>query len=134
MSNKTTYRFYVNNKRVATAIFWERGSKHMSSILEVYPLQTQMIQPTAGKAKRFQRTFDSEAKWREHCLRDYVPTCDTRFEVVSSQEEPKEPPKPKTNWICPACKKGPGNDHRVCICRSFNYSVQAWEKACGIKN
>lgn len=40
----------------------------------------------------------------------------------------------KVQWICPYCGLGPGNDHRMCICRGFNYSVAAWEEACGIRS
>lgn len=37
-----------------------------------------------------------------------------------------------STWICAYCHLGPGNDHRMCICRGFNYSVTAWEEAAGI--
>ena len=43
-------------------------------------------------------------------------------------------PKPelldKQHWICPYCDLPLGNDHRLCICHGFNYSIKAWEQAC----
>jgi hypothetical protein len=51
--------------------------------------------------------------------------------VASEAAQSKGESKP---WTCPACGKGPGNDHRMCICRSYNFSVTLWEEACGIRN
>ncbi len=136
---KTTYRFFVNNKRVATAVTWNY-SENICKILEVFP-----------KPKEFGLCYNTEAEWRAHCERDYVPKYTTRVEVTepisvvanplvtpapNSESNPVATPEPtpkKKPWICPACFKGPGNDHRMCICRAFNYSVDAWEKACGIR-
>lgn len=215
MSNKTTYRFFVDNKRVATAVFWEMGSKHMSPILEVYPRQS----TTAGPSGRpLMAIFHSEDAWRKHCLEDYVPKvksrvetttktksdptldkvrpyrldeteaithrffvgnkhmatavvygrsilqvyprlpgsrmsetletwtkhCEetynpqpvTRFEVTKKEVKEIAPTPvfvPKRNWICPPCGKGPGNDHRMCICRAYDFSVEAWEIAVGLR-
>lgn len=39
------------------------------------------------------------------------------------------PPSTPENWACGHCSLGPGNDHRMCICKAYNYSVEAWEKA-----
>jgi hypothetical protein len=116
---KTTYRFFVNNKRVATAVTWERVPGQ-PCILEVSapPLPNLSLQ-----------VFHTVDQWKEHCERYYVPKTSTRFET--SSKKTKMPAK-KT-WICPACNKGPGNDHRMCICTAYNYSVAAWEEACGIR-
>lgn len=250
MSNKnqTTYRFFVDNKRVSTAIYWPMGAKHYNPILEVFPLQTTILQ----NGRRLMATFHSEEEWRKHCLEEYVPKVKSRVETVTktkrdpkldefrryrtgdteaithrffaggkhmatavvygsrilqvyprlsgsrmfdnleswskhceekynpkpvtrfevTKKEVKELPAPtysldeavkkdfqafigalndgiaekksnasstsvsqrKTYWICPACGLGPGNDHRMCICRAFNFSIADWEKACGIKN
>lgn len=220
MSEQTTYRFFVDNKRVATAVFWKMGSKHMSPILEVFPRQS----TTAGPSGRpLMAIFHTENAWREHCLEDYVPKQKSRVETVT---KPKRDPKldefrryrtgqtesvthrffvgdkhmatavvyasgilqvfprlpgsrmfqniekwtkhceekynpqpvtrfevtkkevketttrpaapapvfvPKKNWICTICCLGPGNDHRMCICRFFDFSIADWEIAVGIR-
>jgi hypothetical protein len=33
------------------------------------------------------------------------------------------------DWLCGACNLPAGNDHRPCICTTYNFSVQAWEDA-----
>jgi hypothetical protein len=123
---KTTYRFFVNNKRVATAVSWQ-PSHGEPCILEVCapPIKNLHL-----------RTFDTEAEWREHCERYYVQKQITRVEVTTPDKKPKKEayPAPKQTWTCPACGLGPGNDHRMCICRAFNYSVYEWERACGIRH
>lgn len=43
---------------------------------------------------------------------------------------PAEPVFDVSNFMCPACGHGSGADHRMCICRAYNYSVKAWENAC----
>jgi hypothetical protein len=52
---------------------------------------------------------------------------------LSDDYEVLEERVPKRTWTCPACGKGAGNDHRMCICYAFNYSVEEWERACGIR-
>lgn len=217
---KTTYRLFIDNKRVATAVFWEMGSKHMSPILEVYPRQSTNVGPSG---RPLMAIFHSEDAWRNHCLEDFVPKqtsrvetttktksdptldqvrpyrldnteaithrffvgdkhmatavvygsrilqvyprlsgsrmfnnletwtnhCEekynpqpvTRFEVTKKDvkettpttSEPTPVFVPKKNWICPPCGKGPGNDHRMCICRYYNFNVQAWEMVVGLR-
>lgn len=39
------------------------------------------------------------------------------------------PPLDKKDWVCAYCDLPLGNDHRMCICRGFNYSVEEWRKA-----
>ena len=259
MSEQTTYRFFVDNKRVATAIFWKTGSKHMSPILEVFPRQTTIL----PSGRPLMAIFHSEEEWRKHCLEEYVPKQKSRVETVTkkksdpkldkvrpyrlddteaithrffvgdnhmatavvygrrilqvsprlsgsrmfdnletwtkyceksynpqpvtrfevTKKEVKELPpavptpvtivhpspspldklvqkdfetfvgalnnriaekksqssstpafKPNKYWICPACNLGPGNDHRMCICRAYNFSVEKWEIAVGLHN
>ena len=50
----------------------------------------------------------------------------------NNPSDSKAAPRPldKKFWVCSACDLPLGNDHRMCICRAFNYSVEAWEKAC----
>jgi hypothetical protein len=120
---KTTYRFFVNNKRLATAVVWNY-SESIQKILEVFP-----------KPKEFGLCYNTEAEWRAHCERDYVPKYITRVEVSAPTPVANPEPTPKKKpWICPVCFKGPGNDHRMCICIGFNYSVARWEEACGIRS
>jgi hypothetical protein len=116
---KTTYRFFVNNKRVATAVTWER-----------VPGQPCILEVSAPSIPNLSlQIFDSINQWKEHCERYYVPKTSIRIETSSNTTEFI----PRKQWICPACKKGPGNDHRMCICTAYNYSVAAWEEACGIR-
>ena len=61
-SNTTTYRFFVDNKRVATAVFWKTGSKHWSPILEVFPLQSTIL----DDGRRLMAVFHSEEEWRQY--------------------------------------------------------------------
>ena len=178
---KNTYRFFVDNKRVATAVSWQPNSGE-SCILEVCSPPIKNLQL---------KTFDTVEEWQDHCERYYVPKPSTRVEitqstrksttqstralntvVVPNQESPslivcrscsgnhwtlscpiyshgpeayherqkkiqlateKNKVAKKDEWICPPCGLGPGNDHRMCICRAFNFSVAAWEEACGIR-
>jgi hypothetical protein len=50
------------------------------------------------------------------------------------QPVPKPQPQPKPAlsqkwWVCAYCHLPIGNDHRMCICQAFNYSVDAWKAA-----
>jgi len=37
---------------------------------------------------------------------------------------------PENLWWCPACNRGLGNDHRMCVSRHFHFDGTAWENAC----
>jgi hypothetical protein len=56
-------------------------------------------------------------------------------ELQTVAPAPAPAPSPKTaepqgdDWLCGACKLPAGNDHRPCICSTYNFSVQAWEEA-----
>jgi hypothetical protein len=127
----STVRVYVNNKRIATGKPWK------GKFLQVYPEQ---------------KTYASEAEWRSAVYQSVVASI--RFEVKTVEKKveakanpivvPKVPVKPilnpedeeeeekkpvDQNWICGYCRLPPGNDHRMCICRGYNYSVIDWEKA-----
>lgn len=142
---KTTHRFFVNGKRVATAVDWT-NKEGRTCVLEVCSPPVKGLELT---------TFDSVLEWQKHCERNYMPKVDYNFETVwtFAKGKPATAPKPKRKaaeapapapaaesevapkkktWTCPVCFKGPGNDHRLCICRGFNYSVARWEEACGI--
>ncbi len=110
----STVRFFVNDKRVSTAVQLTDGT-----LLQVYPKHQQ---------------FENQKEWEEYWNDSTLVKPVTQVEVTP----PKAPVKPRAkrlvNWICPACGRGPGNDHRMCICRAFGYSVAAWEKACGIRS
>lgn len=125
MSKQLTYRFYVNDKRVSTAVLWScpDDKKH---ILQVYPTRD---------------IFESEKKWRLYWEQKTTPVIrvETSLSVKPTPETTQRSPTPpssadESRWCCPACGKGPGNDHRMCICHAFNYSVDAWKEACGIQN
>lgn len=122
----STIRAIVNNKRVATGKPWK------NQFLQVYPEL---------------KTFASEAEWRSQVYQSILSSIKFEPEVVEEKkmavkkEEAKKPPVPvvppvapaqpkqeSDDWICGYCSKGPGNDHRMCICKGYYYSVQAWEK------
>jgi hypothetical protein len=42
---------------------------------------------------------------------------------------PSMPPLTQKWWVCAYCHLPIGNDHRMCICQAFNYSVDAWKAA-----
>ena len=168
-SGSKTLRFYVNNKRVSTAVRVADGY-----ILQVYPMRQRFADEgdwlsfwenhsvakpkcrveglvsneLANAAKDLDPSFrcsqcllgpdidhrncivlkfkgDLEA-WKSAGLQQKNPT--------PPAPSPALPNKKTKSWICPACGLGPGNDHRMCICQAFHYSIDAWEKACGIRN
>ena len=90
-SKQTTYRFFVDNKRVATAIFWDY-SGYIQKILEVFPLQTTILQ----HGRRLMAIFHSEEEWRKHCLRDYVPKYKTRVETITTSKTIQSSDKTET--------------------------------------
>lgn len=109
-------RVFVNNKRLSTG----RTMKD-TTFLQVYPEL---------------KSYPSEAFWRSAWTDKIRESITFKVEEVPPPKKSRAPkqtsePKPveqnKHNWICSYCNKGPGNDHRMCICHGFNYSVQAWE-------
>lgn len=101
-------RFLINDKRVSTAVPLNDGT-----ILQVYPIK---------------KKFLNENAWRV----SWESSSAAKPSIRVEQEEDSVR-HVKKDWICPACGKGPGNDHRMCICFAFDYSVERWEIACGIR-
>lgn len=167
-SGSKTLRFYVNNKRVSTAVRVTDGY-----ILQVYPMRQRFAdeedwcsfwenhsisKPTCHVEGLVSKEIAMAAKDIDPSFR--CPECllgpdiDHRNCIVLKfqgnleawkagglQQNNPSPPAPspalpakKKTWSCPICMKGPGNDHRMCICIGFNYSVDRWEQACGIRN
>jgi hypothetical protein len=57
-----------------------------------------------------------------------------RYEAIIPAPAPPAPSVAKEQqqgdeWLCGACNLPAGNDHRPCICSTYNFSVQAWEDA-----
>lgn len=118
----STVRVYLEKKRIATGKPWK------GKFLQVYPEM---------------KTFESEAQWRSHMYQSIL--SGIRFEVKEKEKEKENrktepvaapvapPPSPEPaeseNWICGYCRLPAGNDHRLCICNGYRYSVAAWEKA-----
>jgi len=122
MSNKTTYRFYVNNKRVATAVLWKPTSDRQC-ILEVF-------KPAIDK--RPLQEFNTVEEWKEYCQRYYVPKQTTHVEITGEESVPAR----RETWTCCICNLPPGNDHRMCIAQGFRWSqtpIRDWEEASGIR-
>lgn len=101
-------RFFVNDKRVSTAVPLNDGT-----ILQVYPSKKKFVNENAW---RLSWESSSAAK-----------------PSIRVEQEEDTVRNVKRDWICPACGLGPGNDHRMCICTAYNYSVERWEIACGIR-
>ena len=129
----STVRVFVNDKRMATGKPWK------TSFLQVYPTK---------------KIFTNEWEWRTSVYESIL--SGIRFEVKSNPVKMKAVSPPKVmneivrpvakkavlnpedseeeaetldrDWICGYCRLPPGNDHRMCICRGYNYSVGAWEK------
>ena len=99
----TTSRVYLNNKRISTGR-WLKDNK----FLQVYPEL---------------KHFSSEVEWRTEWTKKINDGISFRIELDTPPLQRRE----GTNWICSYCKRGPGNDHRMCICRGFHYDMQAWE-------
>lgn len=170
MSTSNTLRFYVNNKRISTAVrvkdcyilqvyprhqrfaneedwrsYWEMHQMCKPVIRVEGGMSLVSTQTQATKQKGFRcvvclldGTFDHRncivLKYKGNVTDWEAASVEHRKELQADVAAKAAEPKPKSNtWICPACNKGPGNDHRMCICRYFNYSVQAWEEACGIR-
>lgn len=130
----STVRFFINNKRVSTAVHLENGT-----LLQVYPEHT---------------IYENQTVWETHWNNTLLAKPILEVQTTPAQPKSDKPRKPRenplsvssdyedlydpvhttSNWICPACGQGPGNDHRMCICRAFNFSVEAWERACGIRH
>ena len=166
-SGSKTLRFYVNNKRVSTAVRVADGY-----ILQVYPMRQRfadeedwcsfwenhsVAKPTCRVEGLVSNELTIAAKEVDPSFR--CPECllgpdiDHRNCIVLKfkgnleewktaglhQKDPSPPapspalPNKKKPWSCPVCFLGPGNDHRMCICVGFNYSVDRWEEACGIR-
>lgn len=67
-----------------------------------------------------------------------APTSPPASEPLASEPpaaEPvaEEPLATVESFTCPACGLGSGADHRMCICRSYNYSPTEWEIACRLR-
>lgn len=125
----SSVRVYINNKRVATGKPWQ------DKFLQVYPEQ---------------KTYTSEAEWRSAVYQSVLTSIRFEVKTVEKKETPVANPvvvpkapvkKPILNpedeeteakvdikWICGYCRLPPGNDHRMCICRGYNFSVVAWEE------
>lgn len=130
----STVRFFINNKRVSTAVHLENGT-----LLQVYPEHT---------------IYENQTVWETHWNNTLLAKPILEVQTISAKPKSDKPRKPRekplsvssdyedlydpvhttSNWICPACGQGPGNYHRMCICRAFNFSVEAWERACGIRH
>jgi hypothetical protein len=54
-----------------------------------------------------------------------------RYEAIIPAPPPSAPANKEQgdDWLCGACNLPSGNDHRPCICTTYNFSVQAWEDA-----
>ena len=131
----STVRVFIEKKRIATGKPWK------NQFLQVYPTKA---------------VFPSEAEWRSAVYQSVLSSLRfevKKIEKKASQPKPQPlpqpqpqassapvkqaaaipPPSPKTNdveqmdWVCGWCNKPAGNDHRMCICRGYQYSVEAWE-------
>ena len=128
---------YVNNKRVATGKAWN------NQFLQLHPEK---------------KTFASEAEWRSQIYQWILNSIWFHVETPKESKKttpvkaitpvksstpvkasppvipsaPVKPPKEKEgesdNWVCGYCCLPAGNDHRMCICNGYRYSVQLWEE------
>jgi hypothetical protein len=129
----STVRFFLNNKRVSTAVHLENGT-----LLQVYPehrryenqaaWEQEWNESSIAKPKLHVQTTPAKPKSDKPRKPREKPLC------LSTDYEVLEEMIPKRSWTCPACRKGQGNDHRMCISTHYNYSVIAWEHACGIRS
>jgi hypothetical protein len=108
LAKMLTLRFFVNDKRISTAVTLNDGT-----CLQVYPDKKKYINENAWRV-----SWESSSAAKPS---------------IRVEEEDDNVRNLKKDWICPACGKGPGNDHRMCICLAFDYNVQNWEIACGIR-
>ena len=59
---------------------------------------------------------------------------DTAIEMTPPQ--PPSPPTytadtlPEELWVCAACNRPLGNDHRMCLFNAFDCDVSKWEQGC----
>ena len=101
-------RFFVNDMRISTAVPLNDGT-----VLQVFPIK---------------KKFVNQSAWEK-----YWDNSSFAKPKIRVEQEDNSIRNVKKDWICPSCNKGPGNDHRMCICNDFNYSVERWEIACGIR-
>lgn len=83
---------------------------------EIHSTAVEITAPPAEKKVRAPRKKKTEAP---------VP-------VPNALVVPTTKPSPD-HFTCPACNLGAGADHRMCIVNKYNYSVKAWETACGLR-
>ncbi len=108
MASKTL-RFYVNEKRVSTAVRTYDGY-----ILQVYPMR-----------QRFAEEEDWKTFWENHSVSKPRTHIDGLMEKEKAMTE-----KSKDNrFRCAVCLLGNDTDHRNCIVLKFKGNVQDWEDA-----
>ncbi len=83
-----------------------------------------------GHNRRTCQSSDSSSSASDVLPDSALPAKDVAPDSNPPRTEATPGPLPENLWVCPACDLPLGNDHRMCICRAFNYSVDAWEKGC----
>ncbi len=128
-----TFRAYFNNERVSTAANVDSVFTQFYPRKVVYPSREEweaLVKQVYGCEVTFQVTTHKERAPKKES------TTGTLVRKAKSTEElqrKKLASYKKPLFTCPACGLGPGFDHRMCICRFYNYSVEAWERACGLR-
>lgn len=74
-----------------------------------------------------EKVFASETEWRASIQESNQPVFQCERSKVDVNETVAT--TDSNSWTCGYCSLPPGNDHRNCISRGYDYSLKAWEEA-----
>ncbi len=142
----STVRVFVNDKRIATGKVWK------GQFLQVYPEKKTFNSEGEWRTAIYESLIPT-IKFITTEEKKVLPKKRNEVIVPKSHPVPVKPePAPVAevsnptskavlnpesedekevedqNWFCGYCRLPPGNDHRMCICKGYNYSVKAWEE------
>jgi hypothetical protein len=141
----STVRVYVNEKRIATGKVWK------GQFLQVFPEKKTFASEAEWRTAIYEsliptiKFVTTEAKVKKVVPKNSVneivrpipirpvdikpapPVVKPAVKPVLNPESDEEDDD-TGNWKCGYCRLPAGNDHRMCICQGYNFSVRAWEE------
>lgn len=137
----STVRVYINDKRIATGKPWK------NEFLQVFPEKKTFASEAEWRTSIYESLHPTikfvveEPKKKK--VKEVAPPAKVELtpvppvppvspvpnpvKAVINPEDEEEVEKEDRKWVCGYCSLPPGNDHRMCICRGYNFSVAAWE-------
>ncbi len=154
----STVRVYVNDKRIATGKIWKgqflqvfpdkktfaseadwRTAIYESLIPTIKFVTTESKPPKKQKANEIVKPIPIRAapvkpepapvKPEPAPVKPQpAPVKPAKKPVLNPESEDEDEEVGDNMWTCGYCRLPAGNDHRMCICKGYNYSVAAWEE------